>query len=175
MSFNLAHGCTYNVQFSTFDWEVRRLGMRECVKSWNYNGIRIWIYSQKLPFSVGKKCFKDKFRKHNTPIRHITNISDFVWFQRSCGSMKSVSSFSSIDFPHMIMLRNQKVQFCLKEFMAFFITWCTYLWLLYLASGSSQVCWRHNRSYLHSSIQGFSHYPVYSSGTRKLYHNITEK
>ena len=31
------------------------------------------------------------------PIRHITNISDFVWFQRSCGSMKSVSSFSSID------------------------------------------------------------------------------
>ena len=31
------------------------------------------------------------------PIGHITNISDFVWFQRSCGSMKSVSSFSSID------------------------------------------------------------------------------
>ena len=30
-------------------------------------------------------------------IRHITDISDFVWFQRSCGSMKSVSSFSSID------------------------------------------------------------------------------
>ena len=28
-------------------------------------------------------------------IRHITNISDFVWFQRS--SMKSVSSFSSMD------------------------------------------------------------------------------
>ena len=26
-----------------------------------------------------------------------TNISDFVWFQRSCGSMKSVSSFSSIE------------------------------------------------------------------------------
>ena len=30
------------------------------------------------------------------PIRHITNIPDFVWLQRSCGSMKSVSSFSSI-------------------------------------------------------------------------------
>ena len=31
------------------------------------------------------------------PTRHVKNISDFVWFQRSCGSMKSVSSFSSID------------------------------------------------------------------------------
>ena len=27
----------------------------------------------------------------------MTNSSDFVWFQRSCASMKSVSSFSSID------------------------------------------------------------------------------
>ena len=24
------------------------------------------IFSQKLPFLVGKKCFKDKFRKYNT-------------------------------------------------------------------------------------------------------------
>ena len=35
--------------------------------------------------------------QYNIPIRHITNISDFIWFQRSWGSMKSVSSFSSID------------------------------------------------------------------------------
>ena len=46
--------------------EVRRLGMRERVKTRNDNGHRIWIFSQKLPFSVGKKCFKDKFRKYNT-------------------------------------------------------------------------------------------------------------
>ena len=132
-------------------------------------------YFTKIAIFCRNKCFKDKFRKHNTPIRHITNISDFVWFQRSCGSMKSVFSFSSIDFPHLIMLRNQKDQFCLKEFMAFLITWCIYLWLLNVASGSSRVCWRHNRSYLNSSIQGFSHYPVHSSDTRKLYHNLTEK
>ena len=49
-----------------FDWEVRRLGMRERVNTRNDNGLRIWIFSQKLPFSVGKKCFKDKFRKYNT-------------------------------------------------------------------------------------------------------------
>ena len=48
-----------------FDWEVRRLGMRERVKTRNVNGLRIWIFSQKLPFSVGKKCFKD-FKKYNT-------------------------------------------------------------------------------------------------------------
>ena len=35
--------------------------------------------------------------QYTIPIRQITNISDFVWFQRSCGSMKSLSSFSSID------------------------------------------------------------------------------
>ena len=42
---------------SIFDWEVhvRRLGMREHVKTRNDNGLRIWIFSQKLPFSVGKK------------------------------------------------------------------------------------------------------------------------
>ena len=35
--------------------------------------------------------------QYTIPKRHITNISDFVWFQRSYGSMKSVSFFSSID------------------------------------------------------------------------------
>ena len=51
---------------SIFDWEVRRLGMRERVKTQNDNGLRIWIFSQKLPFSVEKNVFKDKFRKYNT-------------------------------------------------------------------------------------------------------------
>ena len=43
---------------SIFDWEVRRLGMRERVKARNDNGLRIWIFSQKLSFSVGKKMFQ---------------------------------------------------------------------------------------------------------------------
>ena len=37
---------------SIFDWEVRRLGMRERLKTRNNNGLRIWIFSQKMPFSV---------------------------------------------------------------------------------------------------------------------------
>ena len=43
---------------STFDWEVRRLGMRERVKTRNDNGLRIWIFSQKLPFYVEKNVWK---------------------------------------------------------------------------------------------------------------------
>ena len=51
---------------SIFDWEVRRLGMREVrrlgmrerVKTRNDNGLRIWIFSQKLPFSVEQKMFQ---------------------------------------------------------------------------------------------------------------------
>ena len=44
----------FNTLISTiFDWKVRRLGMRERVKTRNDNGVRIWIFSQKLPFSVG--------------------------------------------------------------------------------------------------------------------------
>ena len=54
----------------------------------------------KIADFCGKKCFKNKFRKYNTlyPIGHtcITNISNFVWCQRSFSSMKSVSSFSCI-------------------------------------------------------------------------------
>ena len=42
------------------------IGHARHVKTRNDNGFRIWIFSQKLPFSVGKKCFKDKFRKNNT-------------------------------------------------------------------------------------------------------------
>ena len=93
---------------SIFDWEVRRLGMRERVKTRNDNGLRIWIFSQKLPFSVEKK-----FRKYKTLyLNVIQHISDFVWFQRSCGSMKSVSSFSSIDIHllhHLHVYKKQRV------------------------------------------------------------------
>ena len=42
------------------------IGHARHVKTWNDNGLQIWIFSQKLPFSVGKKCFKEKFRKYNT-------------------------------------------------------------------------------------------------------------
>ena len=82
-----------------FDWEVRRFGHARHVKTRNDKGLRIGIFSQKLPFSVWKKMFQRQILEvqYTIPIRQITNISDFVWFQRSCGSMKSVSSFSSID------------------------------------------------------------------------------
>ena len=43
---------------SSIDWKVRRLGMRERVKTRNDNGLRIWIFSQKLPFSVEKNVSK---------------------------------------------------------------------------------------------------------------------
>ena len=58
----------YNVFYMYLRLEERRLGMRERVKSRNDNGIRIWIFSQKLPFSVivEKNCFKEKLRKYNT-------------------------------------------------------------------------------------------------------------
>ena len=36
------------------------IGYARHVKTRNDNGLRIWIFSQKLPFSVGKKCFKDE-------------------------------------------------------------------------------------------------------------------
>ena len=41
------------------------IGHARHVKTRNDNGLRIWIFSQKLTFSVGGKCFKDKFRKYN--------------------------------------------------------------------------------------------------------------
>ena len=87
---------------SIFDLEVRQLDMHERVKTRNDNSLRIWIFSLKLPFSVGKKMFQRQIEvQYTIPIRHITNISDFVWFQRSCGSMKSVCSFSSIEVQHI--------------------------------------------------------------------------
>ena len=43
---------------SIFDWEVQRLGIRERVKTRNDNCLRIWIFSQKLRFSVEKNVSK---------------------------------------------------------------------------------------------------------------------
>ena len=122
MSFNLAK-CTYNTIGLTvlFSCQTKTpvllinpltllnlmnlssyldvLSMRESYKTRIDNGLRIWIFYQKLAFSVEKRLFQRQIQEvqNTTFIRHITNISDFVWFQRSCGSMKSVSSFSSID------------------------------------------------------------------------------
>ena len=48
------------------------------------------------------------------------HISDFVWFQRSCGSMKSVSSFSSIDiyifFVFSFLFSSVSVRYVFFEF-----------------------------------------------------------
>ena len=77
-----------------------------------YGTITVTGFSQKLPFSVGK-FFYSKTNlevQYTIPLRHITNISDFVWFQRSCGSMKSVSSFSSIEDIHATLHK------CCKHF-----------------------------------------------------------
>ena len=45
-------------------------------------------------FLWGKKMFQKQIQEeqYTIPIHHMTNSSNFVWFQRSCGSMKSVSS-----------------------------------------------------------------------------------
>ena len=53
------------------DWEVRRLGMRERVKTRNNNGLRIWIFSQKLSFSVGEELFQRQIYEvqYTIPIR----------------------------------------------------------------------------------------------------------
>ena len=77
---------------SIFDWEVRRLGMRDTLTAERSPDLDIFT-------KIAVFCGEKNVSKTNlgSPIRHITNISDFVWFQRSCGSMKSVSSFSSID------------------------------------------------------------------------------
>ena len=44
--------------YNVFYWEERRLGMRERVNTRNDNGLRIWIFSQKLPFSMEKHVSK---------------------------------------------------------------------------------------------------------------------
>ena len=89
-----------------FDWEVRRLGMRDTLKHGTITVSGFGYFHKNCRFLWGKKYFKGQIQEvqYTIPIRHITNISDCVWFQRSCGSMKSVSSFSSID------VINQQIQ-----------------------------------------------------------------
>ena len=64
---------------SICDSEVRRLGMRERAKTRNDNGLRIRIFSHKLPFSVGKNVSRTNLV---STIHYIytsyNNISDFV-------------------------------------------------------------------------------------------------
>ena len=57
-SVSPSSGVTRGLLNAIFDWEVRRLRMRERVKISNDNGLRIWIFSQKLPFSVEKNVSK---------------------------------------------------------------------------------------------------------------------
>ena len=85
---------------SIFDWEVRRLGMRDMLRHGTITVSGFGYFHKNCRFLWGKKMFQRQIQEvqYTIPIHHITNISDFVWFQRSCGSIKSVSSFSSIDF-----------------------------------------------------------------------------
>ena len=99
MSFNLANRCTYNVQCllssigKYVDWA--------CANALKHGTITVSGigYFRKNCRFLWKKMFKRQIQEvqYTIHIRHIRNISDFVWFQRSCGSMKSVSSFSSIN------------------------------------------------------------------------------
>ena len=57
-SVSPSNGVTRGLLNAIFDWKVRRLRMRERVKTSNDNGLRIWIFSQKLPFSVEKNVSK---------------------------------------------------------------------------------------------------------------------
>ena len=101
----------HNVQCLLSSIGKYSIGHARHVKTRNDNGLRIWIFSQKLPFSVGKTIFQRQIleEQYTMHIRHITNISDFVWFQRSCGSMKSASSFSSIDLTRSPTGQNNKI------------------------------------------------------------------
>ena len=74
------------------DWEVRRLGMRERVKTRSPD---LDIFT-KIAVFCGKKTTNLGSTVHYTYMSY-KNISDFLWFQRICGSMKSVYFFSSID------------------------------------------------------------------------------
>ena len=69
------------------DWEVRRLGMRETLNHETITVSGFGYFHKNLPFTVEKKLFQRQIQE----VRYTTPIV-FVWFQRSCGSMKSVSS-----------------------------------------------------------------------------------
>ena len=75
---------------------ITSIGHARHVKTRNDNGFG--YFHKNYRFLWGKNVSKTNLGStiHYTYTSYITNISDFVWFQRSCGSMKSVSSFSSI-------------------------------------------------------------------------------
>ena len=143
-SFNLANWCTYNVKCLLFsigkyvDWA--------CANTLKHGRITVSGsgYFHKTVVFCGKKMFQRQIQEaqYTIPIRHITNISDFVLFQRSCGSMKSVSSFSSIDTLY-VTISIQSGFFIKIEYVFYVIiklsilhlllAWQNHLWLnLYL-------------------------------------------
>ena len=89
---------------SIFEREVRKLGMRDTLKHGTLTVSGFGYFHKNCRFLWGK-MFQRQIQEvqYTILIRHITNVSDFVWFQRSCGSMKSVSSFSSIDTPSFLI------------------------------------------------------------------------
>ena len=51
---------------SMFDWEVRRLGMRDTLRHGTITVSGFGYFKKNCRFLWGKKCFKDKFRKYST-------------------------------------------------------------------------------------------------------------
>ena len=80
---------------SIFDWEVRRLGMRDRVKTRNDNGLRNLDIFTKIAVFLWKKCFKDKLRS----TIHYTYTSYNKYF-RLCMISEELwlNDFSSIDY-----------------------------------------------------------------------------
>ena len=71
MSFNSAN--------SIFDWEVRRLGMRDALKNGTITvTLRIWIFSQKIAVFCGKKNVS---KTNLGSTIHYTNTSYNKYFQ----------------------------------------------------------------------------------------------
>ena len=59
---------------NTVDWA--------CAQTRNDDDLRIWIFSKKMPFSMGKKMFQRQILEvqYTINIGHLTNSSDFEWF-----------------------------------------------------------------------------------------------
>ena len=51
---------------SIFDWEVRRLGMRDALKHGTITVSGFGYFHKNCRFLWGKQCFKDKFWKYKT-------------------------------------------------------------------------------------------------------------
>ena len=56
---------------SIFDWEVRRLGMRDMLKHRTMTVSGFGYFHKNCRFLWEKNCFKDKFRKYNTLYVHV--------------------------------------------------------------------------------------------------------